>query len=253
MWRCGTATVAERSVHNHTSAFLVMGSEKSALIDTGHPAAWGETLRVLEAALDGRRLDWVIPTHPELPHSGNLARLLDRWPDAEVTGDVADYHLIFPAHTHRLRSLERGQSLDLGGHELVILDAPIRDLPSTTWVYERSQQILFSSDGLGYTHYPPNDGDAVHLPNECSFFSSELPKPPDVVHTGYLTRSALSWTRYVDMEPVFERVFEIMREYPVRLVAPAHGNVIDVQADVMPVIQEAHRLAYEGLLPVAEA
>jgi len=35
--------------------------------------------------------------------------------------------------------MEYGQSLDLGGHELVVLDAPIRDLPSTTWVYEQAE------------------------------------------------------------------------------------------------------------------
>lgn len=251
MWVC-SAGKNKIPVHNHTSTFLITGGDQTLIVDTGHTVGWSEMKGDLLTVLDGRPLDWVVPTHPEIPHSGNLARLLDMYPSARMAGDTRDFHLIYPQHRDRLHRRVPGDEIDLGrGYRYTFLDAPIRDLPSTQWGYEHSQQILFTSDGLGYTHHPPVDGEPVHLAGECSLLSTELPRIPDALQAGYLTRSALSWTRYVDMEPIFARIAEMVRDHPPKLVAPAHGNVIGDLDRMMPIVREAHRLAYEGGLAVA--
>ena len=230
-------------VHVHASCYLVEGGRETLMVDTGHPTHWPQVEAELDHLLDGRDLDWVFPTHPELPHAGNLNRLLAKFPQARVTGDVRDYPLYCPEYVERLVHRPAGSELDLGGRSIVFLEAPIRDLPSTQWAYESSGRILFVADAFGYTHGGiGGDGDEpVHLPGECGLLSTELPAPPTVGQTAFLTRAALFWSRYVDVAPHFAKVEALLERYPAELIAPAHGNVISDLDALLPILRAAHR------------
>ena len=244
---CLKRTEAGAPVHVHTSSFLVEGDAQTLLVDTGHPTHWSSVERQLDELLAGRTLDWIFPTHPELPHAGNLNRLLAKYPGARVTGDVRDYPLYCPEYGDRLVPRLAGDELDLGGRRIVFLDAPIRDLPSTLWAYETSGRILFVADAFGYTHggvIAPDADEPLHLPGECGLLSTELPLPPSVEQTAFLTRAALFWSRYVDVAPHFAEVEALLERYPADLVAPAHGNVIADLGALLPVLRAAHRAVY---------
>jgi glyoxylase-like metal-dependent hydrolase (beta-lactamase superfamily II) len=101
------------ALHNHNSAFLVRGERGAMLIDTGMPAGWPELARQLELALDGQALTHLLPTHPEVPHMGNLVALVDRYPEAAVVGDLRDYHLFLPGLGER--ASHRGRAVDRPG------------------------------------------------------------------------------------------------------------------------------------------
>ncbi len=73
---CLSAFGHGEEVHYHVSAYLVIGSERSALIDTGDPAHRETVMTQLAQALGDRTLDYIVPTHPEIPHAGNLPALL---------------------------------------------------------------------------------------------------------------------------------------------------------------------------------
>jgi flavorubredoxin len=238
---------AGKPVHVHTSSFLVVGEAETLLVDTGHPTHWSEMQRQLDELLEGRDLDWIFPTHPELPHAGNLNRLLARYPRAAVTGDTRDYALYCPEFVDRLVPRIAGEEVDLGGRRIVFLDAPIKDLPSTQWAYETSEQVLFVADAFGYTHggIPgAGAGEPMHLPGECGLLSTELAAEPSVDQTAFLTRAALFWSRYVDVAPHFAEVEALLERYPARLIAPAHGNVIADFDALLPVLRAAHRAVY---------
>jgi flavorubredoxin len=233
----------DQPVHVHASCYLVEGEQETLMVDTGHPTHWPQVEAELSRLLDGRELDWIFPTHPELPHAGNLNRLLAKFPRARVTGDVRDYPLYCPEYADRLLHRPAGSELDLGGRTVTFLEAPIRDLPSTQWAYESSGQILFVADAFGYTHGGIDvDGDEpVHLPGECGLLSTELPAPPTVAQTAFLTRAALFWSRYVDVAPHFAQVEALLDRYPAKLLAPAHGNVISDFEALLPILRAAHR------------
>ncbi|BAS14170.1 anaerobic nitric oxide reductase [Arthrobacter sp. Hiyo8] len=93
---CLSANAQGQEVHYHVSSYLVVGSKATLLVDTGDPAHRALLLAQLELVLGERPLDYVFPTHPEIPHAGNLPALLDKYPGALVVGDVRDYHLHFP-------------------------------------------------------------------------------------------------------------------------------------------------------------
>lgn len=244
---CLKRTEAGQPVHVHTSCFLVVGDEQALLVDTGHPTHWSKVERQLDALLGERPLDWIFPTHPELPHAGNLNRLLAKYPGARVTGDVRDYPLYCPEHVDRLVSRRIGDELDLGGSTIVFLEALIKDLPSTQWAYETSGQVLFAADAFGYTHggvLVEGADEPLHLPGECGLLSTELGSTPSVEQTAFLTRAALFWSRYVDVAPHFAAVEALLARYPARLIAPAHGNVISDFDALLPVLRAAHSAVY---------
>lgn len=246
---CLSASAEGQEVHYHVSSYLVIGSKASILVDTGDPAHRGTVLAQLERALGGRTLDYVFPTHPEIPHAGNLPFLLARYPSAVVVGDVRDYALHFPEYADRLMAKAAGESLDLGGREFRFLPAYIRDLENTLWGYDSGARIMFVSDGFSYIHdipAPDEDDEPVHLPGQCRLLSSEMPAPPSVEQAAYGTGRALYWTKFVDVSSAFQAIEDTLASHPARLIAPAHGNVIDDVDSMLKTSLAAHRKVYEG-------
>lgn len=240
-----------RPMHYMSNAFLIVGRDQTLLFDTCLPEFATQLNRHLSEILKNRRLDWIVPSHAEIGHSGNLGRLLLSYPDAVAVGSVSDFHMFYPALANRVERKTSGSVIDLGGgYEFTFVDAPIKDAAATTWGYEKSQRVLFSVDAFAFSHAGPVDIDGesgpVHLPGECDRFTGEIGAQIDVSQATFMTKAALHWTRFVEIGPFFQRVNELFDTYPVDIVAPSHGNVITNWRDLMPVFREAFRLAYEG-------
>lgn len=250
-----TFDIADERFHSHLSSFLVRGPAQSVMIDTGLPSTWDDIEAQLDDVLAGRPLDWIFPSHAESPHSSSVGKLLEKFPRARVIGDVRDYHFVFPGSRGRLVAAGPGDRLDLGdGHVLEFVSAFLKDLPGTLWGYERKQGVLFVSDGFGLGHRQPtasvHDSDLpVHTSGECVLTLSELRHPLHVDQAYNATLGALHWTRFVDSQPVFEELQRFLVDHPTRIIAPAHGYIID-GADlidaVLPLVREAHDRAFNG-------
>lgn len=247
---CLESAAFDEPVHFHTSAYLVLGADKTLLFDTGPSGAWEKVSADLTEVLQGRPLDYIVPSHPEIPHAGSLDRVLTRYPRAQVLGDLRDFHLYFPDFADRMTHVPHGTEIDLGGgFVFVVLDAIIKDLPSTVWGYEKKRRVLFPVDALGYGHLPqPSEhvDEPLHRRGECALLASELSHPPDLDLATHLTKSSLFWSRFVHIEPYFERFDALLEKYPTDLLAPAHGSVVDDLDVIMPVLKLAHRKAFVG-------
>jgi flavorubredoxin len=235
--------------HSHLSNYLIVGDDQSLIVDTGMLAGWPKLQHDLAAVLDHRPLDWIFPTHPEYPHSGNLERLMEQYPTAVAVGDVRDYHVFFPASAGRTRNMSPYDVLDLGGgYEVEFLPAVLHDLPSTQWLYERKTQTLFVADGFGFFHREPDGDDdeatPTHSPGECALLVSEVEDELKVEQAEMIVANALSWSRFADSARRFEEFDRLVSTRPIRLVAPAHGNVIDNLDEVLPLIRQSHAAAY---------
>lgn len=252
-------------LHLHLSIFLVIGSEKTFLIDTSLPTMWRGIEPQLREALAGRKLDYIFVTHPELPHSAGLPNLMEQFPEATLIGDMRDYHLFFPEYIDRSQNVVPGEKLSLGDRSITFIDAAIKDLPGTLWAYEDVTQTMFVCDGFSLTHDGDEnidpvdvgrelrdleDDEPVHFEGECAMLTSELPSV-NIKSASLIIERALYWSRFVKPDLLFGDVRKLFEDYPPKLIAPSHGNVIDNIPEIEKMVIEAHELAYARATEVA--
>jgi len=236
VWWLGDCFLWETSIgieHAYSSIYLIVGSEKSILVDTGHLKDW----TVVRDQVDGLVAKGIpapayfFPTHPEVTHSGNLGRWMKHFPEAKAIGDLRDYQLIFPELVDRFINVKEGDEVDLGGRKFVFVEAVLLDMVNTLWGYDRQEKVLFSSDGLGFGHF--------HEAGQCGLFAEEIPDLPIPELTGIFMEYALYWTRLKSAEPEIERLRKLIEDdYPTRIIASAHGSVVTDPKKTIPLIKE---------------
>jgi hypothetical protein len=228
-------------MHVHAACYLIVGAERTLLVDTGHPAHWASVAETLDALLGDRPLDYVFPTHTEIPHAGNLARLLAKYPSCVAVGDVRDLHLYEPAFAARLATRAERDEIALGGGSIVrFVHAAIRDLPNTLWAHLAPAGVLFVSDGFMLTHHASPDGeDPLHHPADCLKTTAELSWPPDPERISVLTDRSIYWMRYARAGESVRRMRAALAEHETRLVAPTHCNVVERPGEILDVIAGA--------------
>ena len=140
------------------NAYLIRGSEKTALIDTVDPTKEHVLTSNLEE-LGVKRLDYVISNHCEQDHSGAIPKILDLYPDAKVVTnpkckDMLMDHLLIP--DQKFITVNDRETLSLGGETLEFILAPWVHWPETMFTYLREGRILFPCDFLG-SHFATSD------------------------------------------------------------------------------------------------
>ena len=218
--------------HSYNAAFLVIGSEASMLVETGHPKDFPIIERQMRDILarGGGPLKHLFLTHQETPHSGGLGRVLERYPDLTIHGDMCDYHLAFPRHEGRFREMRVGDAIDLGDTRFMAVEPVIRDLRSSLWGFETKGRVLFPGDGFAYSHY--------HTDGHCGLFAEEATSLDLVDVLGVFAERALYWTTFTDMNIYADKLEELMDELQVQVVAPTHGLPIRDIARTMPKVRE---------------
>jgi flavorubredoxin len=249
-WLGGCLELKARGEHVHlfNSAFLLRDVERALLLDTGHVNHWSTIERQVRELLGDRPLDYVLPTHPEIAHSGSIPHLLGLYPHLTIAGAVRDYRWYYPQHAGSLLELAPGGSLDLGDLELRVLPAPLKDMPASVWGYETTRKVLFVGDAFAYVHPRPelaHVDEPVHRVGECGLLDSELPGPITTADAELTTRSALTWSRWADASPFFDALDRLLADNPTDLIAPAHGSVITKIDAVLAVMRESFRLSLE--------
>ena len=227
--RCAPVEYKGQAAHSHVSTYLVKGSRKSILIDTGLTMAWPQIERDVEEFLDGRPLDYVFPTHTEYPHGALLPKWMEKYPNAIAVGDLRDQVLYYPHLADRLRMVAPGDCIDLGDREIAFIPALWKDLANTLWAFETVDRVLFVSDGFAFLH--------LHQGNECSLLTSEQPEV-EVEMMRFVNERALAWTRFVDARKSFPELDRLLTMLDPRLIAPCHGAVVDTLESVVPRAKE---------------
>jgi len=131
------------------NAYLVRGSEKTALVDTVDPAK----VDVLMAQLDAvDRLDYLVAQHAEQDHSGSIPAVLARYPGAVLVTnpkakELLQEHLDIP--DDRFKTVTDGETLSLGDKTLRFVYLPWVHWPETMGTYIEEDHVLFSCDFFG--------------------------------------------------------------------------------------------------------
>ena len=132
----------------------VILDEKIAVLDTIEAHFTDEWLGNLEAALDGRKPDYLIIQHMEPDHSASIGAFMEKYPGTVIAATGPAFKMI----GNFFRGLDLGENkfvaangaeLDLGSHKLTFVAAPMVHWPEVMMTYDETEKVLFSADAFG--------------------------------------------------------------------------------------------------------
>jgi len=192
------------------NAYLVKGSEKTALLDTVDPTKMDVLVENLVKA-GAEKIDYVIAHHGEQDHSGGIPDVLVLYPEAKVvTNSKCKGMLIdlLEIEEEKFMVIEDGQSLSLGDKAFRFLDIPWVHWPETLGTYLEEDRIFFPCDFFG-----------SHLATSSLFVDDEA----------LVYESAKRYYAEIMMpfRGAIRRNLEKVEALDVDMIAPSHGPVYD--------------------------
>ncbi len=131
----------------------VILDEKIAVMDTVDPRAGEEWLAQIEEVLAGRTPGYLVISHLEPDHAGNIQKIAEKYPDMQLVGNPKTFAMLpqfFDMDVSgRCVTVKEGDTLSLGSHTLTFVMAPMVHWPEVMVAYESSEKVLFSADGFG--------------------------------------------------------------------------------------------------------
>lgn len=127
--------------------------EKITIMDTVDPRATETWFANLEEALGGDTPDYLVISHLEPDHAGNIQKVAQKYPQMKLIGNAKTFSML-PQFFEmdlgdRCVTVKEGDSISLGTHTLTFVMAPMVHWPEVMVAYESSEKILFSADGFG--------------------------------------------------------------------------------------------------------
>jgi flavorubredoxin len=203
-----------RQVHSCRNAFFV-DSDSTLLFETLSPTGETQILAALESLLEGRSLDYVVPSHPENPHAGNTLEILDAYPEATlVAPSYGKTHELY--HMDEGLKVSPGEEFDLGEHVVRFVQPTFADHHMHIWMYELTRDILFCVDWIGFRH----------MTGECLQFTDEMASPMTVERLQDHPQSPFFWFKFADPVRTDAATDELIDTYGSSTLAPSHGQVI---------------------------
>lgn len=186
------------------NAYLVQGSEKTALLDTVDPSVTDALLSQLENV---DSVDYVVAHHAELDHSGAIPQILERYKKARVvTTPIGKEMLVdlLGIPEERFVTVHDGETLPLGKKTLKFVHMPWVHWPETMVTYLQEDGILFT----------------------CDFFASHLASTDLYVSDEARVREAAK-TLYAEVMMQFRTAIhknlQKIQGYQISMIAPGHG------------------------------
>lgn len=133
------------------NSYLIL-DEKIAVMDTADMRVSDKWFENLEKALNGAVPDYLIVSHLEPDHAGNIKKAADQYPEMKIVVNSKSETMLpqfFEISADRLLIVKEGDELSLGSHTLQFFMAPMVHWPEVMVEYEKSEKILFSADGFG--------------------------------------------------------------------------------------------------------
>ena len=157
-----------------SNIYLISGSKKIALVDTGIGFQVDDTIVNLKKMLNGRKLDILILTHRHFDHVGGANAIIKEFSPKVYAGRY-DAPPLREGDTDstlgtkfggtfspiEVNDLKEGDVMDLGGHRLRVLETPGHTIGSIA-IYDETSGALFTGDtvfvgGVGKWTYPTSN------------------------------------------------------------------------------------------------
>ncbi|MBI3398994.1 MAG: FprA family A-type flavoprotein [Deltaproteobacteria bacterium] len=190
------------------NAYLIYGSEKTALLDTVDPSM----ITVLKSHLDEvKNIDFIISNHAEQDHSGAIPYVLDKYKNAKVVASPKGKPMLVE-HLHiqedRIIAVSDGETLSLGNKTLEFIHAPWVHWPETMFTYLREDKIMFTCDLFG-SHLATSD---LYCRAHWQVIEAAKRYYAEVM---------------MPFRTTIQKHLEKIKGYQVNIIAPSHGPMHD--------------------------
>lgn len=188
------------------NAYLIKGSEKTALLDTVDPPKTDELMTQLK---DVPKIDFVVSLHAEQDHSGTIPRILEKYPEAKLISTPKAKGMLIDLlkiSDEKFITVEDGESISLGDKTLKFIYTPWVHWPETMVAWLEEDKILFSCDFFG-----------SHIATTDLFVTDE----------GRVYEAAKRYFAEIMMpfRSIIKKNLEKLAPYPVEMIAPSHGQI----------------------------
>ena len=192
------------------NAYLIRGSEKTALLDTVDPTKMEVLIEnLVKAGVD--RIDYVIAHHGEQDHSGSIPDVLLLYPDAKVVTNPKCKSMLVDLLNigdDRFITVDDGETLSLGDKTLQFIYIPWVHWPETMGTYLQEDKILFPCDFFG-----------SHLATSSLFVDDEA--------TVYEAAKRYYAEIMMPFSTAIRKNLERIKDLQIDMIATSHGPVYD--------------------------
>jgi flavorubredoxin len=188
------------------NAYLISGSEKTALVDSVDPAKEAEHINNLRS-LQVEKLHYIIANHAEQDHSGGIRRLVNIYPMAKVVTNQKCKNMLMDLlliPEERFIVVADNDTLSLGDRTLEFIIAPWVHWPETMLTYLREDRILFPCDLFG-SHLATSE---LYASDEARVYESAKRYYAEIM---------------MPFRNVIQKHLAKLEGYAINIIAPSHG------------------------------
>lgn len=197
------------------NAYVLKGSEKTAVFETVKAKFFDTYLENLKTVIEPSQIDYIIVNHTEPDHAGSVARLLELAPLATVVGTTHAIKYMSEIVNAPFKSLvvKDGDTLSLGDKTIRFIAAPCLHWPDSMYSYIEEDRTLVTCDSFG-AHY-----------SDERIFKSELEATRE---DDYIK----AYKYYYDMimgpfKPFVLKALAKIEDLEIDFICPGHGMILD--------------------------
>jgi flavorubredoxin len=188
------------------NAYLIKGSEKTALIDTVDRKMPEILINNLDL-LGIKHLDYIISNHSEPDHSGAIPHVVAKYPEAQIvcTPRAKDLLIdLFHLPAEKFKTVNDLETISLGDRTLEFIHAPWVHWPETMLTYLREDKILFTCDFFG-SHIATSD---LYVTDEGRVYEAAKRYYAEIM---------------MPFRAQIQKNLEKIKDYKIELIACSHG------------------------------
>ena len=134
------------------NSYAIM-DEKVCIMDTVDKRASEAWIANVREALGDRKPDYLVISHMEPDHTGNIQTLAEMFPDMKIVGNAKtfmfyDQFFAFDISDRKI-VVKEGDALELGANTLRFTMAPMVHWPEVMMSYLSGDKVFFSADAFG--------------------------------------------------------------------------------------------------------
>ncbi|MDE7016354.1 MAG: FprA family A-type flavoprotein [Lachnospiraceae bacterium] len=134
------------------NSYAIM-DEKVAIMDSVDERATESWFANLDKVLGERLPDYLVVSHLEPDHAGNMQKFMERYPNAQLVVNAKALSMLPQFFTLDMSArsivVKEGDELCLGKHVLTFVMAPMVHWPEVMVTYDKTEKVLFSADAFG--------------------------------------------------------------------------------------------------------